>query len=176
MWGMADDPILTWAQVLTWQARQREIGGAIRTLQDEAEGISRKLDAVRVILGDLPSYPGAVTDSDHPFPGQNDRPSSEPAVDEVLDRLQSETFSEAVAIAVGRIGGAPRPNEIRTWLREHGATEAMRAQADKPYFYSVLMRHATSGRLIKEGEGYRLRTRSPEGDTGGVAPPDDSLS
>jgi hypothetical protein len=159
MWGMSDDPILTYAQVRAWQARRNEIDNHIQALQDEHIALSRKLEAVRVIMGDLPT-----------LDGEQGEPKTEHAPLDQEDSEGSEPFPETVLLAVGALGGAPIPRMIRRWLKENGSTAATRARADAPYFYTTLMRHAAGGRLIKEGEGYRLPTSSPQGEAGADDP------
>jgi hypothetical protein len=155
MWGMSDEPILTRSQVRAWQTRRREIELEIQALQVEATAIERKLDAVRVLLGSLPDEDSEAQEQDM---ANTERGGVHPS------------FMDSVLIAVDKLGGTPSPSEIRTWLSEHGSTPAVRTQAQKPYFYAVIMRHARARRLIKIGDGYRLSTSSPEGEAGADDP------
>jgi len=158
MWG-TDETVLTLSQVRTWQMRQQEIGDTIQALQEEAADISRKLDAVRVIMGALPGNDVART-----LAVGEQSPQTAP------ESGREEFFPESLIEAVRTLGGAPRPNEIRTWLCEHGATNAIKTQAGKPYFYAVLMRHARAGRLIRVGKGYSLPKSSAQAETGADDP------
>jgi hypothetical protein len=167
MWGMSDQPILMLSQVRAWQARQREIETDIQALQAEAKDIERRLEAVRVLLGSLPDEDDPET-QDGVNTGRGGQTSEE--------IHSSASFMDSVLIAVAKLGGLSSPGEIRTWLREHGSTPAIRMQAEKPYFYAVIMRQARAGRLIKVGDRYRLPTSSPQGETGGVWPPADSVT
>lgn len=167
MWGMSDEPILMRSQVRAWQARREEIAEVVQALRDEDAALAHKLDAVRVILGDVPADDIA---GDAVVPAA----TAEPVAGEAGEPQQKRSFPDSVLAAVGALGGAPRPNEIRTWLCERGATDAIRYQAAKPYFYAVLMRHAAAGRLIKVGDGYSLPTSSAQAEAGGLAPPGDS--
>ena len=94
----------------------------------------------------------------------------EPADGQVEAVEQLTSFQDYVVTAIEAMGGVPRPVEIRTWIRENGPTPAIRMQADKPYFYCVLMRQAKNGRLVKVGEGYRLPARSAQAEAGGWSP------
>lgn len=165
MWGMSDDPILTYAQVKGWQERQAEIARSIQSLQDESNTLSRKLDAVRVIMGELPLLQLASLQSE-----------AETARNDVEEGGQRQTIMLAVKLAVRSLGAGATPHNIRTWLRQNAPSEEMRATADKPYFYTVLNRLTASGQLTKEGDRYRFLTDSPQGDTGGVVPSGDSPS
>ena len=155
-----DHPVLTLSQVRGWQSRAGEIAIQVRDLQAESVDISRKLDAVKVIMGSLPS----------------DDDISHAAIPlDVRDAMQAVSdgaFQDVVIQAVGSIHGIPKAGEIKRWIIDHadsfpGAAE----KANRPYFYTILMRHAQNGRLIKEGDGYRLPTSSPEGETEGPNPP-----
>lgn len=162
---MSDDrPVLTYSQVREWQRRFAEIPLHIAALQTESLDIGRKLEAAKVIMGDIPndkvaisekaSFTEALTGS----PQQSDDP-----------------FPEIVLKAVDAIKGAPKPAEIKRWVIKHGAASAAETAA-KPYFYTVLMRHARTGRLIKEGDGYRLPSSSPQGEAGEGGSPADSVT
>ena len=148
-----DRPVLRFSDVRAWQNRAVEIAETMRSLHDEATQISRKLDAVRIIMGELP------TDDAAPADMESSRQDAE-------DSAAAESFPETVIHAVRAIGGAPEPRIIRRWISENASTPKARERADTQYFYTCLMRHAASGRLIKVGDGYGLPTSSPEGEPG----------
>ncbi len=152
-------PLLTLEQVMGWRDRVRQIGDVRRALDDEEADLSRKLEAVKVLFGDIPT---------------EEIPSEEPTIDasspEPDDQTDAEPFGDVVLKAVGVIGGAPEPKVIRRWIASNGATPGIRERADKQYFYTCLMRHASSGKLIKVGDGYALPTSSPQGETEGLTP------
>ena len=152
-------PLLTLEQVMGWRDRVRQIGDVRRALDDEEADLSRKLEAVKVLFGDIPN---------------EETPSEEPAVDagspEPDDQADAEPFQDVILKAVGVVGGAPEPKVIRRWIAAHGSTQSIRERADKQYFYTCLMRHAQNGRLVKVGDGYALPTSSPQGETEGLAP------
>jgi hypothetical protein len=158
MFNNDDKPVLRLSDVRAWQTRAVEIAEAMQSLNEEATQISRKLDAVRVIMGVLPT--DDVTPPDMESSGQ-----------EAEDDIVAEPFPDTVIRAVREIGGAPEPSVIRRWIREHGPTTKARERADTQYIYTCLMRHAEGKRLIKVGNGYSLPTSSPKGEAGGVAPP-----
>ena len=154
-----NQPLLTLEQVMGWRDRVRQIGDVRRSLDDEESDLSRKLEAVKVLFGDIPT---------------EETPSEEPAIDassaEPDNQTDAEPFGDVVLKAVGVIGGAPEPKVIRRWIAANGVTQSIRERADKQYFYTCLMRHAQTGRLVKVGDGYALPTSSPQGETEGLAP------
>jgi hypothetical protein len=156
MWGTSDRPLLTLAQVRAWQARRREIGGAIQALRDEDADIERKLDAVYVLMGELPA---------------DDTEAAEAQQQEPENESDGELFPQTVLNAVSALGGAPLPMAIRHWIKAHGPTQKSRERADSQYFYTCLMRHAERGYLIKVGSGYSLPSSSAEAETGDVVDP-----
>ncbi len=159
-----DRPVLTYSQLREWQRRIAEIAVQAAALQAESLMLGHKLDAAKVIIGgDLPLDDEAEL-------------ATQASVPEELDKDETgDPFPEVVLKAVAALGGAPKPSDIKQWITKYG-TGAAPHKATQAYFYTVLMRHARAGRLIKEGDRYRLPTSSPEGETGGWAPPADSIA
>jgi hypothetical protein len=153
-----DRPVLTYSQVREWQRRIAEIPLHIAALQAESVEIGRKLEAAKVIMGGDLSNDRVEVAEQASF-----------AVFADPSEQRDDPFPDTVLKAVGTLSGAPKPAEIKQWIVEHGTESAAKAAA-KPYFYTVLMRHARTGRLIKEGDGYRLPSSSPEGEAGGGDP------
>ncbi|MEO8715004.1 MAG: hypothetical protein ABI369_08320 [Acetobacteraceae bacterium] len=154
-----DQPLLTYSQVREWQSRITEIAEQVGALQAESVTVARKLEAAKIIIGDLPG----------------DKTDIAPQVSMSFAERASDPLPEVVLKAVDALGGAPKPGEIRRWITDHETAGAAQA-ATKPYFYTVLMRYARTGRLIKDGGGYRLPASSPQGEAGGVAPPASSIA
>jgi hypothetical protein len=163
MWGTSDRPLLTLAQVRAWEARIQEIAAAVQALRDEEAQLSRKLEAVHVLVDDLSAVDVCHIEI---APQQPIQTATERPANEEEDTRKRGAFPDAVIMAISTIGGAPLPKTIRAWLRENGATAFIRGKADTQYFYTSLMRHAENGRLIKVGDGYRLPTSSAQAETG----------
>lgn len=161
---MSNDLLLAGAQVQRWLSRQAEITAAIDALQSEAADIKRKLDAVQVLFGSVPSEGG----SDQTFAYiQNGSMSETHPHSEESDK---QNFSEVIIEAIKALGGVPKPAEIKQWIISHNGGEIAH-RAKQQYFYTALSRSVSKERLIKEGDGYRLPTSSAEAETG-VATPD----
>ena len=159
MMSQPTHPLLTLEQVMGWRDRVRQIADARRALDDEESDISRKLEAVKVLFGDI------LAEGSASGPSIVNASISEPD-----DQADAESFLGVVLKAVEALGGSPEPKVIRRWIASNGATPGIRERADKQYFYTCLMRHAGSGKLIKVGDGYALPTSSPQGDTEGLHP------
>ena len=128
-----------------------EIAIQVRALLAESADISRKLEAVKVIMGFFPSDDD-ISHADTP-----------PPVSESALIISDEAFQDVVIRAVGSIQGAPKAGEIKRWIIDRaGSFPGMAEKANRPYFYTILMRHAQNGRLIKDGDGYRLPIRPPQ--------------
>jgi hypothetical protein len=150
--------ILTAAQVQQlrqWQARSAQIETAMSKLRDEAADIARKLEAAKVLMG------GAAEEEVQTSDGV---------------AQEEEGVPITVLRAVGTIGGAPKPAQIRDWIKANVPSAAEKLQRTPTYLYTALLRHSQQGRLIKDGEGYRLPTSSARAGTGGVAPPAGSVT
>ena len=149
-----DKPLLTRADVRVWQTRMEELLSAEQTIQQEKAELIRKLEAARVFMGDSAD------------PSEAEEPSQMSMAEPMAQPLPSTSITELVPLAVKSLGGAPNPSQIKSWILAHSSSPSVRESVIKPYFYTVLMRHAQSGRLIKEGTGYRLPSGSSKGETG----------
>ena len=156
-----DKPILTMAQVREWQARSAEIAVAMRAMNEEMAGLARKLEAAKILIGELPEMEIAVSTELPPA----ERGETEP------DQTHAESLSDAALDAVAALGNVPRPDAIKKWIVESRPAHRERLASSPNYFYTVLIRHVQKGRLIREGNGYRLPTSSPQGEAGAVAAP-----
>lgn len=156
-----DRPILTISQVREWQKDMVRYADAIEKIQKASADTARKLDAAKIIMGELPDYQDDADESLRP-PGNDEITATQDATSMVLH-------------AIAAMGGTPRPGEIRDHLVKHNGSSGAEL-AGKAYFYTLLMRLTRTGRLIKEGDGYRLPSSSPQGEAGGVAPPADLLT
>ncbi len=157
-----DAPILTRTQVRAWQDRLDEISAYLMALHDEAAVLTRKLDAAKVLLEEIPvSHIGIL---------KNLKSDADEDPNESLTRREDQ-LSNVVIRAVTALPGSAKPSEIKQWIFDHlaGPQDTIE-KAKQPSFYTVLMRHAQKGRLIKEGDGYRLPTSSAQAEAGGVAP------
>ena len=156
-----DKPLLTAlrSEVRKRQLRLTEISASVQSLQQEAANLSRWLEAAKVIMGELPD-------------GDEEQPLSRDGTALLtLDTASEQSFSDLVLRAVRAMGGAPKPADIKQWVLTNVDVPSVKEAVGKQYFYTVLMRHARKGQLIKEGAGYRLPHGSPQGEAGGVAPP-----
>jgi hypothetical protein len=162
MWGTSDRPLLTLAQVRAWQARRHEIGATIKALSDEDADLQRRLEAVQVLMGELPADEATPTEFAEAGADMTEPPQHESG---------GELFPQTVLNAVTALGGAPLPIAIRQWIKNYGPTQKAKERADTQYFYTCLMRHAARGYLIKVGNGYSLPSSSTQVETGGVVSP-----
>jgi hypothetical protein len=164
-----DEPILTRTQVRAWQDRLDEISAYLMALHDEAAVLTRKLDAAKVLMEDMPpSHIGILKNLDA---NADDEESSD------SQTRREDQLSNVVIRAVTAIPGSPKPSEIKNWILCHSnSPQETLEKAKQPYFYTVLMRHTQKGRLFKDGDGYRLPPSSPEGENRGVTPPANSLN
>lgn len=152
-----DRPLLTLAQVREWQARHTEIGREMQTLQAEQGFLARKLEAAKILMGDIPALSEGTAD------GPNEPHSSE--------NVAGTSLADAALQAVEALGNLPRPEAIKAWISERYPDLAEKLKSSPNYFYTVLIRHVQKGRLVREGTGYRLAASSPQGETGAVAAP-----
>jgi len=165
MYMSGDRPVLTYSQVREWQHRVGEIAVQVMALQEESATLIRKLDAARVIMGDLPSDEAG-----------NAAQMSRAEILPVKEReLGDQSLSDEVLKAVDALPGSPKPGQIKQWIIERGLGD-IAEKAAQPYFYTVLMRHARTGRLIKDGDGYRRPASSPKGEAGEGGSPADSVA
>lgn len=163
---MSDDrPVLTYSQVREWQHRVGEIAVQVMALQEESATLIRKLEAAKVIMGDLPSDEI----------GNAARMSLAATLSDKERQPEDQSLSDAVLKAVDALRGAPKAGQIKQWIIEHGIGEAVE-KVTQPYFYTILMRHARTGRLIKDRDGYRYPASSPKGEAGEGGSPAGSVT
>jgi len=153
---MSDDrPVLTYSQIREWQHRVGELAVQVMALQEESATLVRKLDAARIIMGELPSDEI----------GNAARMSMAEMLSDKEREPGDQSLSDIVLEAVDALPGAHKPGQIKQWIIEHGSADVAQ-KATQPYFYTVLMRHARTGLLIKDGKGYRRPASSPKGEAG----------
>lgn len=158
-----DKPILTVSEVREWQTRSVELTASIRSMTSELALLGQKLEAAKIIMGELPSIDapakGTTAEAAHAEQGEE-------------EAAQDDSLPGAALAAVAALGNLPKPDAIKKWIAGSSPALAERLKVSPNYFYTVLIRHVQKGRLIREaGGGYRLPNASPQGDTGGVAHP-----
>lgn len=159
-----DQPLLTVGTVRAWEARLAELGDSIRAQQEEVATLTRKIEAAKVLMEAL-----HMSDAESAFDPSELRAQDDTAAPE-------ESISHAVLAAVSAMKGAPKAAAIRAWINTHNPAVGAKLEESPAYLYTTLMRHVRGGRLAKRGKGYRLPQSSPKGETGGVAPPVDSIA
>jgi len=156
-----DKPILTLAQVQNWQIRMAEIANSIRAMQEEAADLTRKLDAAKVIMGELPepheSEQMTMVEIVPPTPARQASPDA-------------TSVTASVVAAVGALGHRAKPPAIRQWISDNRPLASEKLQTTPQYLYSVLKRLRAGKRLIKERGVYRVPASSPRGEAGAGDP------
>jgi hypothetical protein len=147
-----DRPILTLAQVRQWEERSTEIETQMVRLRDEAADLARKLEAARVLMGGVQEEEAKASRPDETSSSGGDG------------------VPTSVLRAVTALEGSPRPAEIRGWIKANIPTAYEKLQRSPTYLYTALLRHAQQGRLVKEGDGYRLPASSARAETGAGDP------
>jgi hypothetical protein len=159
---MADhdyDTLLTITQVRAWERRLAGIADDIKKLASEADDLSRKLHAARIFMPPEIETAEPIAEAKPSEPEPSSKNESE------------ESLSEAVLDAVGQLGGAPKPMQIRRQIAKTNPALGAKLVTSPNYFYTVLVRHVQRRRLTRQGSGYTLPNDSPNGETGAVAAP-----
>lgn len=128
--------------VQEWQARLASLTTKSWEIQNEMAFLARRLDAAKVIMGDLPVF--KPTEEVH-----------EADEAETPANPSADTLTDAVLLAVDALGGLPAPADIRTWIARERPALAAQLKSSPNYFYTVLLRHVQKKRLIRDGAGYR---------------------
>jgi hypothetical protein len=150
-----DRPILTLTQVRQWERRLTEIEALTTKLSEEATDLTRKLEAARVLMGDVTDGETKASPA-----GNGEGVSPDGGV------------PASVLRAVEALNGtAPKPADLKNWIKVNIPSAYEKLQRSPTYLYTALLRHVQMGRLVKEGDGYGLPTSSAQAETGGVAPP-----
>jgi hypothetical protein len=158
-------PLLTLAQLQSWQARRVEIASVMGALAQEDGVLARKIEAAKIFVDDAMEN-DAVFDEEL-LSSSPDAPTMEVA---------EANVSRAVLAAVGAMKGTPKAAAIRRWITVNNPEVATKLDASPAYLYTTLMRHVRGKRLAKRGKGYRLPIGSPKGETGGVVTPSDDFN
>jgi hypothetical protein len=144
--------LLTGADVVKWREEEKVCEETIKATQLRLAVIRRRLDAASVFMDVQP-----------------DPALESPQVVETDDDIDS--LGDVVGAAISAIGGAPKPIAIRQWIVKNNPVWRDRLDAHPNYFYTVLARRVKRGKLVRRGQGYRLPSVSPQGETGAVAAP-----
>jgi hypothetical protein len=128
------------SEARAWQRRIAEIRVERMALDAEKKWLTGKLDAAKVLIGEIPD-----ADVEHVALAPQDFNEEE----------QGPLLGNAILDAVKELRGSPEPWQIKQWIMANRGIH-ITGKAAQPYFYTVLSRHARSGRLIKDGDGYCL--------------------
>jgi hypothetical protein len=146
-----DTPLLTLSQIQEWQNERNQLAAEMAAMNERLARLDRKLEAAKVFVPDAEK-------------------EAEKSEIEVLEaHAASDSLSDVVLIAVGTLGGSPKPAAIRRRVAQLNPTLGAKLAESSSYFYTVLGRHLHKGRLVKHGGGYRLAKPSPNGEAGAVA-------
>ncbi len=146
--------VVTAADVHRWRQDQETIAAQVKELSAQYAALGRKLEAAAILFPDL--------ETTEPFelrtPTSDDQQSSPPS--------EGESLGDEIARVLREANRPLAPIEIRAALVKNGK------ELSQNYLYTAIKRAADRQKIKRYGKRYRApRTSSPQGETGGMAPP-----
>jgi hypothetical protein len=156
--GQSAKGVVTTDDVRRWRADKDAVAAQIQELNQQFAMLNRKLEAAAILFPDL--------EESAPFELRVERESETIAEPPCADAPRSLSLADEIILVLAASNRSLAPFEIRDALVKRGH------QLSQNYLYTAIKRAAEKGKILHYGKKYRLpRTSSPQGETGGVAPP-----
>jgi len=154
--GQSSKGVVTTADVYRWKAERETLSLEIQALNAQFSLLARKIEAAAILFPDLDETAFEL----------RAEPAAQDAESQGADLPRPLSLSEEVALVLASAGRPLAPVEIREALTKRGHS------LSQNYLYTAIKRGTARGKIQHYGKKYRLpRTSSPQGETGGVAPP-----
>jgi hypothetical protein len=150
--------VVTTDDVRRWRADKDELAAKIHQSTQDILMLNRKLEAAAILFPDLEE--GA------PFELRAESATEPVAETQSVEAPRAPSLIDEISVVMAAANRPLAPIEIRDALTKRGH------QLSQNYLYTAIKRAAEKGKIHHYGKKYRLpRTSSPQGETGGVAPP-----